>query len=394
MKDSNRVILVASMLCVGASCYDGTDGDADALSARELEYNAPVLNGPVLQGPVLNGQVLQGIILNGPVLQGPVLQGPVLQGPVLQGPVLQGIKLNGPVLQGPVLQGIKLNGTLFSGKIVKNGAQIPVSGKDFIGSEWSLHVGTVIDGVDHYEDYVLRFNNIYQSAEQDDVYLYDIVHRPKNGGQWKSLCVDENNLPVPAVPLRNYWNLETGDRVDDDNVITFACKNAVLAKCTLWGYRPWASATRCKDWEKGKKCGPISLVDYHQACTRMARADYCGNGEPWTINGNAIDLWDHLSPQIESPTTDWFIEAEWTPDGAYCLNDIRMQSLKAEGHYPACFLDKKGKPKTIGDCGSLKNHRALITSTFNKDESDDDDDDDDDDDCGKGHGKGYHDHDD
>ncbi len=58
---------------------------------------------------------------------------------------------------------------------------------------------------------------------------------------------------VSAIPVANYWNLETGDRVDDPNVFVWACTNAVIAKCVLWGYRPWATAKRCKDYEKGKQ---------------------------------------------------------------------------------------------------------------------------------------------
>jgi hypothetical protein len=31
----------------------------------------------------------------------------------------------------------------------------------------------------------------------------------------------------------------------------------------------------------------------------MARADYCGTGTPWTVNGTTIDIYDHLYPQIQ-----------------------------------------------------------------------------------------------
>ncbi len=371
MTATNRITLVVSTLCFVGACDEADDiGDVGGeIVSRQEEGNTPVLNGPVLQGPVLQGPVLQGMILNGPVLQGPVLQGPVLQGPVLQGPVLQGIVLNGPVLQGPVLQGPVLQGSLFTGYVLKNGVQVLASGQDFVGSTWDLRVGQVDEqGHELVEDYVLRFDAIYPSAEQPDAYLYNIVHRPKAGGAWKPLCTDGNGGMVPAIPLKNYWNLETGDRIDDANVITFACKNAVLAKCVLWGYRPWASALRCKnpDHPKAKECAQMPLTDYHQACTRMARADYCGDGTPWTVEGTPIDLWDHLTPSIETPTTNWTIEAEWNPDGAFCVDDIRQQAWKKDGMYPSCFLDKKGKPEKIGNCGSLKKHRALITTTFHK----------------------------
>ena len=366
-----RISLVVSALGLLGACDEAdSSGSAGEVSARNLHINSPVLNGPILQGPVLQGPVLQGIILNGPVLQGPVLQGPVLQGPVLQGPVLQGIVLNGPVLQGPVLQGPVLQGTVFTGTVLVNGVPVPASGDDFIGSTWNLRVGQVNDqNQELVEEYILRIDGIHASEEEADVFLYDIVHRPKAGGAWKPLCFDDNNVAVPAIPMQNYWNLDTGDRIDDANVITFACKNAVLAKCVLWGYRPWATATRCDDKKKQKGCKQVALKDYHQACTRMARADYCGDGTPRTYEGTAIDLWDRLSPPVETPTTDWAIEAEWNPDGASCLNFQRHDEFS----YPACFL-KKGKPMKFNDCGTLKKDRALITSTFDKEETCDDED--------------------
>jgi hypothetical protein len=282
--------------------------------------------------------------------------------------VMRNVDLNTPQLNGPLLQGPLLQGTLFAGTILRDGQEYPVSGTDFIGSEWDLQV-TQHDGQggEIVEDYTLRLDAIELSDEQDDVYLYDIVYRPAGGAEWKPLCTDGANNPVASIPLQNYWNLETGDRVDEPNVFTFACTNAVLAKCVLWGYRPWASADRCKHQNKpkDKQCDEVSLRDYHQACTRMARADYCGDGTPWTVEGTPIDVQDDLTPPIESPTTDWKLEAEWTPDGAFCLDDMRQQAWKADGMYPACFLDKKGKPIIKKDCGTMKKDRAMMVSTFN-----------------------------
>jgi hypothetical protein len=218
------------------------------------------------------------------------------------------------------------------------------------------------------EDFKLKVDDIYPSGTDDDVFLYDVTYRPAAGGDWKPLCVDSANQPVAAIPLQNYWNLQTGDRIDEPNVFVFACTNAVLAKCVLWGYRPWATATRCKHQNKPKdqQCEEVSLRDYHQACTRMARADYCGDGTPWTVEGTAIDVYDDLTPPVESPTTDWKLEAEWTPEGAFCVDDIRQQQWKKDGLYPPCFLDKKGDPIIRNDCGSMKKDRSMMISTFNK----------------------------
>lgn len=86
-----------------------------------------------------------------------------------------------------------------------------------------------------------------------------------------------------ALPLVGRWD-ETGAHIDD-GTITFACTNGALAKCARWGYKPWKTF-------KGKP-----LRDYHQACTRMVRADYCGNGVGHTQNGTPIDVYDRLGLQ-------------------------------------------------------------------------------------------------
>ena len=38
----------------------------------------------------------------------------------------------------------------------------------------------------------------------------------------------------------------------------------------------------------------MSLASYHQACTRMARADYCGDGTSHTQDGTWIEYYDKL----------------------------------------------------------------------------------------------------
>ena len=146
------------------------------------------------------------------------------------------------------------------------------------------------------------------------------------------MCKDGNGIAAPGIPVANYWNTTTGARVDDANTITFACVTGAIGKCVRWGYRPWATGTRCS----GGTCSTVSLKDYHQACTRMVRADYCGNGTPNTVNGTPIDVYDALSPQIQSPSSTWPVEAKWTPNGATCLGNTRGADLIKKFKYPDC----------------------------------------------------------
>ncbi|MBK8262679.1 MAG: hypothetical protein IPK80_15265 [Nannocystis sp.] len=361
---------VSLLVTLGAGCDSRTEA-FEAVTARMGGFNGVVLQGPglVLQGP--------GLVLQGPglVLQGPglVLQGPglVLQGPGL---VLQGVEFNGPglVLQGPglVLQGpgLVLQGSSFAGTFLRDGVEYTAEGLDFIGAEFELRLTAIVDGVQMVETVILRINDIQASAEQADVFLYDLTYRTQGSEQWLPYCGDSQ---VAAVPLQHYWDPETGDRIDDPNVVTFGCSNAVLAKCALWGYRPWATAMSCdKDPKKdppkdkwiNKHCSEISLQDHHQACTRMARADYCGDGTSATVNGTSIDIWDKLSPPKQTRFTDWPVEAEWDADGAVCLNFMRHPEFA----YPGCFTKKNGDAKTKEKCGSLKNHKSLLLSGFSE----------------------------
>ncbi|MBA3545979.1 MAG: hypothetical protein H0T76_05825, partial [Nannocystis sp.] len=271
--------------------------------------------------------------------------------------------LNGISLNGISLNGISLNGSSLGGWMKYKGKSFWRDGDDLVGAEFRLSA----EGVDANNEpgvapIVLRINDVYEDEDYDDILYYDLSFKHEGSKEWTPLCVDENNEPLPVIPLRSYWNEETGDRIDDANVVTFACTSGVLAHCTQWGYRPWAESTQCDKWEKGKKnCDDVSLRDYHQACTRMARADYCGDGTTWTVAGTPIDISDHLSPQIEKAETKWPIEAEWNPNGAYCLKDIRQQQWKAQGLYPKC---PKPLAKKKDDCGSLDDHRALLISQF------------------------------
>jgi hypothetical protein len=358
-----RLIPVVVFAALGGGCYQGIDG-LD-LTDEIAEMRETHLNGLQLNGLQLNGLVLNGLQLNGLQLNGLQLNGLQLNGLQLNGLQLNGLQLNGLQLNGLQLNGLQLNGSSIGGTALVNGELVLLEGEDLSGGEFSI----TAHGFDDQNqpgtvDFIIRINDIYLDDDYSDIHYYDLSLSQAGSDTWNPLCVDANNNPLPAIPLRNYWNEETGARIDDANVVTFACTSGVLAHCTQWGYRPWDESTQCDKWEKGKKnCKTVSLTDYHQACTRMARADYCGDGTPWTVPGTPIDIYDHLSPQIESQETKWPVEAEWNVNGAYCLDDIRQQAWKAQGLYPKC---KKPLAKKLGDCGDLTKHRALLASRFEK----------------------------
>lgn len=142
-----------------------------------------------------------------------------------------------------------------------------------------------------------------------DLYLYTVLHQNFRSSQWQNLCQSDRKGIAKAIPLAGQWD-QQGNHIDNQE-ITFACTNSVLAKCVLLGYKPW------------KTVNGQSLRPYHQACTRMLRADYCGNGKAHTQEGTPIDVYDRL--QIQQPTLNsgMTFEAAWNPDGVVWLSRTR-----------------------------------------------------------------------
>ncbi|HEY5936197.1 MAG TPA: ADYC domain-containing protein, partial [Kofleriaceae bacterium] len=84
----------------------------------------------------------------------------------------------------------------------------------------------------------------------------------------------------------------------------------------------------------------LSLGNHHQACVRMLRADYCGNGHSYTTNGRLVNLYDGIGIQVD--TESFRLEAEWAPDGARCLTNARRAAVSVQ-----CYT---GEPDpTCGD---------------------------------------------
>ena len=77
-----------------------------------------------------------------------------------------------------------------------------------------------------------------------------------------------------------------------------------------------------------------NLDRWHQACVRLIRADFCGDGTPYTVNGQRVNVYDGIGIQQDT-RWDWLIEAEWDEKGARCFNPVnRSHSLVP------CFNDR------------------------------------------------------
>ncbi|AEI62760.1 ADYC domain-containing protein [Corallococcus macrosporus] len=150
-------------------------------------------------------------------------------------------------------------------------------------------------------------------------FLYQ-VHHVSSSPSPAPLCALGVNW---AVPVKGLFT-ERGDRQESTRGFTLGCDAGVIAKCYRWGYQPWLD---------GATSGPVTRA--HWSCTRMARADYCGQGTSFTQDGTRIRPWDALTPEIIPPpapgsSSDGLsFEAGWNTAGPACLSHLRWKHLTA-----------------------------------------------------------------
>ena len=187
---------------------------------------------------------------------------------------------------------------------------LEIEGQEVAGTEL-----TVVEGGRDLKLKIARVDLDRQDPERE-IYLYTILYRNRVSEQWQNYCQPDRDNVAKAIPLSGSWD-RTGKHHENGR-ITFACTNGVLAKCVRFGYKPWQTV-------QGR-----SLRDFHQACTRMVRADYCGNGRAHTKDGTAIDIYDRLSIQTRTPQSGMILEAAWSPDGAVFIDRTRWPESLAQ----------------------------------------------------------------
>ncbi len=238
----------------------------------------------------------------------------------LNGISLNGISLNGISLNGISLNGISLNGTTVGGvstTLPINADQQPLVGSSWVGSKWTA---TLSDG----RTLPLRIDSGKTGTGSNaEVWMYGVSYQTSTG--WSPLCgLDATLQPTLAVTTPGSWDLREGvaggGRYNPTTSnFTFACRGKAAAKCIELGYKAWA----------GRK---LQLG----ACVRMLRGDYCGTGTPYTVDGQVINVYDNVGVQFD--TEAFLPEAEWTADGARCLNSLRDTRFYRNNIRPACVV--------------------------------------------------------
>lgn len=157
-------------------------------------------------------------------------------------------------------------------------------------------------------------------------------------GTWQNLCG-----PGPDGRRQGFALKTAGGGLD------LTCSSGAVGKCVRFGYRPWA-------------IGPDghSLAPQHAACVRMVRADYGGDGRPWTKDGMSIDVYDPQDIQKPDMSSDQTFEAGWSPEGAVCVRHIRVKENTTLEALEATYPRLKGRTGIICTEEFARQNGALL----------------------------------
>ena len=248
------------------------------------------------------------------------LQGIQLQGIQLQGMTMQGFQFAGATLNGVALVNLRVQ----RGELIAERNHVTLRGASLLGAHLQAQVMNldanppVTAGIEYRITNIVREDSKYDPTNTGSTFLYTLDQNVDNSGSWQPACpVDFDGRHV-AIPLAATWD-EHGARLESSSLFTFGCTTGVIAKCYRWGYRPWVT-------------GYGDLAAMHWACTRLARADYCGDGVSHTRDGTWVNVWDNLA--APGPVQEhgahhlpgMLFEAGWNTGGAVCLGRTRWRS--------------------------------------------------------------------
>lgn len=289
-------------------------------------------------------------------LVGHGLNGRAFNGKLLDGRMVTSVSLQQVLLTNGQRRDLELVDTQF-GLVEGNAggagkAKAKLSQNKLVAAPGLIFSAQLDDG----DAVLLRVEAVTAALSGSTSYLRYIVSYAGDGA-WQPLCgVDDSGQPGYAVPLSGRWDYREGvsgggDFLADKAAFTFACAGHVLAKCVDMGYAPWADGKLCD--AQGKHCVAANLAPWHQACTRALRADYCGDGRSWTVDGTMLAVYDGIG--VRADLDAWHLEAEWTPAGAACVVRERIPA----GVDPPC-LAELALP-SCGPPGAFSDGTLLVT---------------------------------
>jgi hypothetical protein len=168
---------------------------------------------------------------------------------------------------------------------------------------------------------------------QGEMLLYDFRLITPRGEE--PLCAPDADGRRLGFPLAGRSDAAGILSSSDGSIFELACTSGAQGKCARFGYAPWRRAPDGRP-----------MLDWYNACVRLLRGDYCGDGRPFTRDGTLVDIYDHLGGHRSDADPRLTFEAAWGPEGAVCVARTRLPDIiDLEGLGQAC-------PRLVGRLGN------------------------------------------
>jgi ADYC domain len=157
----------------------------------------------------------------------------------------------------------------------------------------------------------LRIDAVEREREAGDVqvWLHSFSTAMEDGSP-QPLCEPGPDGRRQGFPLAGRGRADGTMEAAKPGIFEIVCTSGARGKCVRLGYLPWVSA---------------AMRDIYNACVRLVRADYCGDGEATTRDGMRIDLYDDHGVQQSDRDPLQEFEAGWTAAGAVCVRHVRVK---------------------------------------------------------------------
>jgi ADYC domain len=178
--------------------------------------------------------------------------------------------------------------------------------------------------------------------------LYALSEQDPGSGEWRNICLPDPDGRRLGFPLAG--SLTPDGRYEPaPGKLLITCTGGAEGKCVRFGYKPW-----------GRAPDGALLAPYYQACVRLVRADYAGDGRGTTRNGMAVDIYDKLG--VEAPGADptYEFEAGFDEEGAVCVRHVRVKENAALAGVEASNPRLKGKVGEICDEAFARAQGAIL----------------------------------
>jgi hypothetical protein len=183
-------------------------------------------------------------------------------------------------------------------------------------------------------------------AVNGPVWLHTFSTQTRSG-TWENPCVPGPDGRRQGFPLGGRPSAD-GTMEPAPNVFELVCTAGGRGKCVRFGYQPWAND---------------GLRGMFNACVRLLRADYCGNGVGTTRNGTLVNIYDDLGIQKAEDVPNLEFEAGWGANGAVCVRHVRIKdNISPQALVAACPRLKN----LVGAVCTEAKARALGGQIFNQ----------------------------